>query len=348
MNLFSYNLPTYKITKPIRLIELFAGVGSQAKALTNLGVEFEHYKVIEFDKFAIRSYNAVHNTNFETTDITQITGVDLEIRERDKYEYILTYSFPCQDISLAGTRAGIGKGTRSGLLWEVERLLNELEELPQVLLMENVPQVIGKDNVQHFAKWVEFLESKGYSNYTDTLNAKDYGVAQNRNRTFMLSILGEYNYNFPYPKRRDKTFLDVIDKEVGKDLFITDYFIEQIKQTKYRDNTIHVEDTSNIANKIYERNVVMDYRYDEGLRVRKDNLIPTLTTLGNQSISGAPIFYIDKELRFISPKEAWRAMGFTDEDFYKAEKVNSNAQLYKQAGNSIVVDVLENIFKQLL
>lgn len=97
---------TYKINKSIRLIELFAGIGSQAKALKNIGADFEHYKVVEFDKYAIASYNAIHGTNFTTQDITKIKGSDLEIADTNKYCYIMTYSFPCQDLSLAGKQAG--------------------------------------------------------------------------------------------------------------------------------------------------------------------------------------------------------------------------------------------------
>lgn len=126
--IFDYLYPPKKITKPIRLIELFAGVGSQAMALRDLGVNFEHYKVVEFDKYAIASYNAIHNTNFPTMDITKVHAEDLNVVDTDKYEYIMTYSFPCQDLSNAGKQKGMkkGSGTRSGLLWEVERLLDEM------------------------------------------------------------------------------------------------------------------------------------------------------------------------------------------------------------------------------
>ena len=163
----------YTNNKPIRLIELFAGIGSQAKALTNLGVEFEHHMVCEFDEKAVKSYNAVHGTTFETSDITKLTGYDLHITDTDRFTYLLTYSFPCQDLSNAGKGAGMekGSGTRSGLLWEVERLLNECIELPQVLLMENVPQVHGKKNIDDFQDWIDFLESKGYTNFWQDLNA---------------------------------------------------------------------------------------------------------------------------------------------------------------------------------
>ena len=110
-----------KITKPIRLIELFAGYGSQAMALERLGADFTHHKVIEFDKFAVNSYNAVHGTDFQPTDIRDIHASDLEITDTDKYCYIMTYSFPCTDLSVAGKMKGMkkGSGTRSGLLWEI-------------------------------------------------------------------------------------------------------------------------------------------------------------------------------------------------------------------------------------
>lgn len=180
LELFQLFKPEYKIKNKIRLIELFGGIGSQAKALTNIGANFEHYRLVEFDKYACNSYNAVHGTNFETSDIREVKGEDLGIVDTDKFTYILTYSFPCTDLSVAGLQMGMskGSGTRSGLLWEVERLLNEVETLPQVLLMENVPQVHGENNISDFEDWIKFLESKGYSNYMQDLNAKDYGIPQ--------------------------------------------------------------------------------------------------------------------------------------------------------------------------
>lgn len=190
-----------EIRKPIRLIELFAGIGSQAKALENLGVDFEHYRICEFDKNAVLSYNAVHGTNFEPSDITKIHASDLGICDTDKYCYIMTYSFPCQDLSVAGMQRGMkkGSGTRSGLLWEVERLLTEMEERPQILLMENVPQVISDKFIGDFRQWLAFLQSIGYSSKYEVLNAKNYGIPQNRERCFMVSWQGDYYYDFPPP-----------------------------------------------------------------------------------------------------------------------------------------------------
>lgn len=167
------------------------GIGAQAKALENLRVPFEHYRVCEIDKYAVQSYNAIHNTNFSTTDITQIHATDLGITDTDRYCYIMTYSFPCQDLSNAGLQKGMkkGSGTRSGLLWEVERLLRECKELPQILLMENVPAVHGTKNKADFDKWLDCLKELGYKNFWQDLNAKNYGIPQNRQRCFMLSYL---------------------------------------------------------------------------------------------------------------------------------------------------------------
>lgn len=240
LNLFDLDSSIFKITKPIRLIELFAGVGSQAMALRDLGANFEHYRVVEFDKYAVASYNAIHGTSFPTMDVTKITGKDLGIEDIVNYTYLLTYSFPCQDLSVAGKGKGMtkGSGTRSGLLWEVERLLNEVENLPQVLLMENVPQVHGKKNVGDFRKWIEFLESKGYSNYWQDLNAKHYGVAQNRNRTFMVSILGDYKYEFPEPIELTKTMKDYLEDEVDEKYYINNEKAQKLIEKLILDGTL--------------------------------------------------------------------------------------------------------------
>lgn len=231
--IYEYISPTFKITKPIRLIELFAGIGSQAKALKNLNAEFEHWKVVEFDEHAIKSYNAVHGTNFETSDIRTIHAVDLEITEREQYCYILTYSFPCQDLSLAGNQKGMkkGTGTRSGLLWEVERILDECgDNLPNILIMENVPQVIGKKNIADFQLWRDKLETLGYSNYVQILNAKDYEIPQNRERCFMVSLLGDWNYCFPKKEPLRTRLRDLLENTVDKKYYLSKKMILRMEK----------------------------------------------------------------------------------------------------------------------
>lgn len=212
------------IQQPIRLIELFAGYGSQALALKYSGIPFEHWFVCEFDKYAMQSYNDIHETNFECTDVCEITADDLNIVETDKYKYLLTYSFPCTDLSLAGKRAGMDRdsGTRSSLLWQVERLLTECKELPQYLLMENVPQVVSKDNLALFSEWTSFLSKLGYQNQYKILNAKNFGVPQNRERCYMVSILKSENkvFTFPKPKPLTKRLKDVLEKKADEKYYI--------------------------------------------------------------------------------------------------------------------------------
>lgn len=226
-----FGFPEYKITKKIRLIEMFGGIGSQAMALRDLGADFEHYRLIEFDKYCVQSYNAIHHTSFEPTDIRDVHGKDLAIRERERYCYILTYSFPCTDLSVAGKMKGMskadwkkGESTRSGLLWEVERILKELpkEELPDVLLMENVPQVHSEQNANDFIAWQDFLISLGYFNFIKDMNAKDYGIPQNRERCFMVSILSAdfISYEFPKPIKLEKVMKDYLEEKVDDKYYI--------------------------------------------------------------------------------------------------------------------------------
>jgi len=430
--------PRYKIKKPIRLIELFAGIGSQAKALKNIDANFETYKVVEYDSNAIKSYNAIHNTDFVVQDITKINSSDLCIVDTNKYEYIMTYSFPCQDLSLAGNQKGMGKGnsTRSGLLWEVERLLKGCVELPQILLMENVPQVVGKANFKDFREWEIFLEDLGYSNYFKLLNAKDYGIPQNRNRCYMVSVLGNYYYEFPSKIKLKLRLKDMLEDEVDEKYYINaDYDLinsenqagnlkggkwDKINEScrRFYDiekiaPTIHTMGGGNTEPKIatrlsktLEKNSIEDGDFIDSYnqiirkgisgtittRVSESNntfvavpektkrgyaeahvgdgvyidrphqkrevvqkgMIQTIKTSGDDVgvvVKGnySPSGHIDSNLRIrkLTPKECWRLMGFSDEDFEKASKVNSNSQLYKQAGNSIVVNVLEEIFKML-
>lgn len=273
LSIFDLTMPIFKIDKPIRLIELFAGVGSQAMSLRDLGADFEHYRAVEFDKYAIASYNAIHGTDFPTMDITKVIGNDLGIVDIDKYCYIMTYSFPCQDLSVAGKQAGMtkGSGTRSGLLWEVERLLNEVDNLPQALLMENVPQVHGKKNMEDFQRWIDYLASRGYSNYWQDLNAKNYGVAQNRNRCFMVSILGNYKYEFPKPIELTKRMKDYLEDEVDEKYYINNEKTQKLIDTLISNGTIPsraeqkcIDLTINEPREIETANCIKA-RYDAGI-----------------------------------------------------------------------------------
>lgn len=289
--------------KPIRLIELFGGYGSQALALKYLGIPFEHWRLSEWAVKSIQAYKDMHfaddntdyskdmsveqvkawlygkisadyNTpmteqqinrlsekqartiynNMQATrnlgSIIQIKAEDLAVVDTDKYCYIMTYSFPCQDLSNAGKQKGMtkGSGTRSGLLWEVERLLGEMTERPQILLMENVNQVVGSTGIKDFAQWIARLEELGYKNYWQLMNAKDYGIPQNRNRCFMVSLLGDYYYSFPKPQKLTVRLKDFLDKKVDEKYYLSDktveMFIEHTRKQQEKGNGFKFEPTN--------------------------------------------------------------------------------------------------------
>ena len=280
INIFDFDKQPFIIDKPIRLIELFAGYGSQHLSLKYLGADVESYKICEWAVKSIQAYKDLHfgddNTDYSAelskddvidylyekgisadynkpmtreqikrmgeakcrnvynnikathnlVSVTTAKGDDFDITDRDKFTYLLTYSFPCQDLSLAGQRKGMSKdsGTRSGLLWEVERILKELgkDRLPQVLLMENVPGVICDD----FFKWCEFLNSLGYNSKYKIMNAKNYGISQNRERCFMVSILGDYFYTFPEEQKLELRLKDMLEDNVDEKYYLSDKMIE--------------------------------------------------------------------------------------------------------------------------
>lgn len=355
LNIFDMTRPIFKIDKPIRLIELFAGIGSQAMALRDLGTDFEHYRAVEFDRFAVSSYNAIHGTDFKPTDIRDVNAADLGVSDTDKYCYIMTYSFPCKDLSVAGRQKGMkkGEGTRSGLLWEVERLLNECPELPQVLLMENVPQVHSVSNMSDFQKWIDFLSSKGYSSYWQDLNAKDYGVAQSRNRCFMISLLGEWNYKFSQPILLKRKMKDYLEDEVDEKYYINTEKARELIQTLIKNGTLQDEDKNIEIKQVGNLTEMVSRDNPNRRRVYNTNgLSPTLTSAMGEGGNLQPfVVVIDNgkyRIRKVTPLECWRLMTFSDEDFHKAEEVSSNSQLYKQAGNSIVKKVLMAIFGQMI
>jgi len=502
----------------LKVGELFAGIGSQTQALKNIGIDHRVAFISEIDKYAIKSYEAIHGKVNNLGDIKEI--------EKMPYVDLLTYSFPCQDLSVAGKQAGIKENTRSGLLYEVERLL-KCSEKPKYLLLENVKNLVGKKHKANFDEWLKTLESMGYNNYWQVLNGKDYGIPQNRERVFVVSIrndiLNSRGFEFPIGfsggdiitytlqkqvrKRKNTCVIEELKallKESKKESGLT---INQIKNVVNESKTLveHwfrgdssfsipeaknwfvLKDTLKIktdkfdkfitefeisdgvyekANRIYDINgicptlttvgvpEIIDYVFpekeelklklkdmlesevDERFYIKKElseklikkvsekqisktirvgdkgsldlqhewdlvgikqvgmldikgneqirrvydenGISPTLNTMqsGNRqpkviilddtqgfekeprlyknysptiraSRSGLKTITHDYKIRKLTPLECWRLMGFKDEQFKKAENVNSDSQLYKQAGNSIVVDVLENIFTNL-
>ena len=254
----------------------------------------------------------------------------------------MTYSFPCQDLSLAGKGKGMADtSTRSGMLWEVERILNELEtlnQLPQVLLMENVPQVHGMDNVEDFNKWQLALEKLGYKNYFQDLIATDYGIPQTRNRCFMISILGDYSYTFPKPIPLKLKLNDLLEKNVNEKFYLSDKQIKCLSSDKVYNNGY-------IRGNQFKKNINPDV-CTTITASSSDRASDTFISIQTTPKEG--VCYNDLKIRKLTPLECFRLMGVKDEDYYKIAKNQSNSSLYHLAGDSIVVNVLMAIFKELI
>lgn len=239
----------YTTENPLRLIELFAGIGSQTQALTNIGIAHKVVAISEIDKYAIQSYEAMHGKANNFGDIRKIE----ELPNADLW----TYSFPCQDISVAGKGAGIKEGTRSGLLFEVERLLRVASEkgtLPKYLLLENVKNLVSKKFKADFDKWLDFLAELGYTNYWKVLNAKDYGIPQNRERVFCVSIRGEHEpFVFPKPKELTIRLRDMIDETVDERFYLKESTIRSILRSTFNSRRDSIRPGDGLANTLLAR-----------------------------------------------------------------------------------------------
>lgn len=239
----------YTAENPLRLIELFAGIGSQTQALTNIGIAHKVVAISEIDKYAIQSYEAMHGKANNLGDIRKIE----ELPDADLW----TYSFPCQDISVAGKGAGIKEGTRSGLLFEVERLLRVASEkgtLPKYLLLENVKNLVSKKFKADFDKWLDFLAEFGYTNYWKVLNAKDYGIPQNRERVFCVSIRGKHEpFVFPKPKELTIRLRDMIDETVDERFYLKESTIRSILRSTFNSRRDSIRPGDGLANTLLAR-----------------------------------------------------------------------------------------------
>lgn len=221
---------------PLRVFEAFAGYGSQSLALRrvrersrakygysnglNPDIEAFDFKVVgisEIDPYALQAYKATHGHcpnygDISKIDWSQVPNFDL-----------FTYSFPCTDISNAGLQKGLseGSGTRSGLLWECRKAIEA--KMPKYLMMENVKALLSEKFKPEFYKWRDYLVSLGYESYTKIINATECGVPQNRERVFMVSILGDHKpFHFPEPIVLEKRLKDVLEDDVDRKYFLSD------------------------------------------------------------------------------------------------------------------------------
>lgn len=392
------------ISTKLKVLELFGGIGACTAVLKRLGIDFEVADYVEIDKYAVASYNAINKTNFEPQDITK-WDKDIEV------DLIMSGS-PCQDFSLAGLGKGgdKGSGTRSSLMYENIRIIEKLK--PKYVIWENVKNLLSKKHIHNFNAYLEAMEQLGYNNFYQVLNAKDYGIPQNRERVFTISIRKDINKLFTFPPKQELKLKlkDLLEDEVDEKYYLSNEQVDRIKSSSYTQDqrriqekdfcdtlcardwkdpkciqvgnlsggkwdkinescrrvyseeglspTIHTCQGGNTEPKILIKNatkqgyvgvvVLGNYNpsgYSSGRVVDSSGIAPTV--MENHGTVIATLVN-NQPHRKLTAKEYWRLMGFTDEDFEKAAKVNSKTQLYKQAGNSIVVNVLMAIFNNLL
>ncbi len=409
----------------MKVLSLFSGIGAFEKALEKLNINYELVNYCEIDKYASKSYSLIHNVS-EDLNLGDIRKVDTSKLPKDID--LITYGFPCQDISLAGKQKGLfnidGSYTRSGLFFESLRIIEDTQ--PKVAIAENVKNLVSKKFNAQFQVVLSSLESVGYNNYYKVLNAKDYGIPQNRERVFIVSIrkdIDPFNdskcFEFPKPIELSLILKDLLEDEVDEKYFLNDVQLEKIVNSNYMQNKRRIQ-LKNVSDTLCARDwkdpkcVVVGYlkggkwdkMHDQSRRVYsikgisptihtsqggnteikiainentkrgysiaqdgdgvyinrphqkrgvvQKNKIQTLKSSGhelgvvvrtNNSINN---FFNRLLIRKLTPKEYWRLMGFEDIDIDKCiDNRLSNTQLYKQAGNSIVVNVLEALLKQL-
>lgn len=315
----------------------------------------------ELDKFAIKSYCAVHNVD-ESLNLGDITKVDEKMLPKDID--LITYGFPCQDISLAGKQKGLfnedGSKTRSGLFFEALRVIEEVH--PKVAIAENVKNLTSKRFEKQFKIVLDSLETVGYNNYWKVLNAKNFGIPQNRERVFIISIRKDIDngmFKFPEGFPLKIRLKDILEDKVDDKFYLTsDKALSLIKKITINQNTTEVIPVGNvnpsgkgqngavIDSQGIARTITIEKGEGQKVLVREE---PKCIQVGQLYGTETGVYRIESDIRIrkLTPKECWRLMGFDDKSFKAAEQVNSNSQLYKQAGNSIVVDVLYYIFVEL-
>lgn len=240
----------------IRYIEFFGGIGALTQALKKLKIDAELVDYVEIDKYAVKSFNAINGTNFEPQDIRE-WNKDIEVD-------LIMHGSPCQDFSLAGKNAGgdKGSGTRSSLMYETIRIVGKLK--PKYVIWENVKNLLSKKHIHNFNAYLEAMEELGYYSYYQVLNAKDYGIPQNRERVFTISISKDINkvFTFPQKQKLELTLKDMLEDKVDEKYYLSD---EVIKNISYKNE--------NEINLNY-------YNYDEMNRVYSDDYIsPALRTM---------------------------------------------------------------------
>ena len=222
----------YTEDNPLKVVTLCSGYDSQLMAIRNLGIPYECVGWSEIDKYAIKAHNAVF-PEIADRNLGDMTKIDWS--KVDDFD-LLFYSTPCTDFSNAGKQAGgeEGSGTRSSILWYTRHAI--IEKKPKYLIMENVKALVSGKFITLFRKWLDELTSYGYTNFCQVLNAKDYGIPQNRERIFVVSVMGDAWFSFPQPKELKLRLKDMLEDKVDEKYYLpqdkVDQFIEQLDDEK--------------------------------------------------------------------------------------------------------------------
>ena len=375
----------------MKFIDFFSGIGGFHTGLEKAGMKCIGW--CEFDKFAQASYRAMYDTDnlWFGDDVTKVKGKDLPKAD------LWAFGFPCQDVSIAGKQKGIKEGTRSGLFFEIMRLIDERKEnKPKWLVCENVKNLLSIDGGGGFLTVVSEMAERGYSIEWGVYNSKNYGVPQNRERVYIIGYSGKECTGklLPNPRENTTTLKQVVGGSQGMMVYDPDgtsctlsaqgggmgaktglYKIDTNKVqsigsgSRYEtDNTvwptglagtltatdykhvpkIAIKNATKTGYTMAEVGDGIDLAYPNS-ETRRGRVQPqqsnTLTTNDNLGVlvDDQPI-----RIRKLTPKECWRLQGFSDAQYEKAAAVNSNSQLYKQAGNAVTVNVVEEIGKHIM
>lgn len=308
----------------VQILELFGGVGAPRKALINLGIPVKAIDYVEIDEKAVRSYNAIFQKELEYKT-QSVVGYNLK-------PDILIHGSPCQDFSIAGYQKGADEGTetRSSLMWETIHIIQQMGLWkPRVVIWENVKNVLSKHMRINFNRYLDEMQKLGYTSNFEVLNAMDFGLPQRRERVFTVSCLDGTFFNFQTLERKQMRNI----KE----------FLENIQEEKY------IVSQPSMIKKIN----INDGSFGGRVQVIKD-YCTTITTKQMRCPNSGVIDLGNGKYRYLTERECWRLQGYTDEDFEAALKAHPgkegklNGALYKQAGNSIPIPILESIFKQIL
>lgn len=311
----------------IKILELFGGIGAPRKALVNLGINHKSIDYVEIDEKAVRAYNALYDPYYKPQSV-----VDYNLMPD-----ILIHGSPCQDFSRAGIRLG-GNGedkTRSSLMWETLKIIENMGAWkPRYVIWENVKGVLDKDMVHSFNKYLIKMSQLGYTNSFEVLNSYEFGIPQKRERIFTISILGGGSFDFSKLK-----------KKPAPD--IRNFLETNVTDERYQ---ITVPSMTNRIREFAQPDQDISYRFLDVI----DTFCWTISTRQDRCPNAGIIPNGNSTYRYLTERECWRLMGFEDSDFenvlreYPMKPGKRNATLYKLAGNSIVVNVLEAIFEVLL